>query len=180
MKFLCCLIEVLLGPLCDTQDHSKFYSRLIFYHQKEIKALKKGKKNSSFVCLLQDYLNANRIGSSWYQTWPNESLSGYSLLCQEKKGYYIFKHNQRTSLKLWVKTKISQKYWYHYCTRLTDFLEIFQGLIRINPQSMPVGYKRVIIVSNLQMLGGKKSVSWHFRNKFLLPFSLPFPLSLVK
>lgn len=65
-------------------------------------------------------------------------------------------------------------------TCLTDFLEVFQGLIRINPQSMPVGYKRVIIVSDLQMLGGKKSVSWHLRNKFLLPFSLPFPLSFVK
>lgn len=35
------------------------------------------------------------------------------------------------------------------CTHLTDFLDTCWGLISLNPQSVPVGYKRVIIVSNL-------------------------------
>jgi len=38
VKFLCCYVGALLGPVSGSQHQDKFYNGLVFFNQKEIKA----------------------------------------------------------------------------------------------------------------------------------------------
>lgn len=155
-----------------------FNNRLVFYSQKEVKAAKRSEFFSHlsvselFECK-QDRSVTIRNLSKW-------NLSGCWILWQVKRGIYLSITNELTSDYQQKVHNVSKILIPLLCTCLTDFLDFYKPLISINLHCMPVGRKKVVVVSNLSIPWEINTASWHFRNNFLLPFSLPFPQSLVK